>query len=203
MAAKRGTVLFVATGVLLMLAGCSTSPCADFLDFCSPGRYPAKPKTETGGVCIPQGGQVGGAIGGPPVAPFAPDRARRSAPRECRKRRRRCRCVNARYAPGFHQSRLTETAFRAVAFPDRNASSSRGVMSPFSMRCRRAETASKHVNKVLALVKGIADEALACRIDHQIELFQGNIANQDGAFIRQSGHVQRRSRPSMDSLTKP
>ena len=72
MATKRGAVLFVATGVMLILSGCSTSPCADFLDFCKPGRFPANGKGEAGGVCIPQGGQIGGAISGPPVAPFMP-----------------------------------------------------------------------------------------------------------------------------------
>ena len=50
----------------LMAAGCSTAPCADFLDFCSPGRYPNDANAASGGVCIPQGGPAGGALGGPP-----------------------------------------------------------------------------------------------------------------------------------------
>jgi hypothetical protein len=61
----------MAAGVILALSGCSTSPCADVLDFCSPGRIPPNADV-TGGVCIPQGGQVGGAIGAPPIPGAAP-----------------------------------------------------------------------------------------------------------------------------------
>lgn len=58
------------TAMLLLLAGCSTAPCADFLDFCSPGRFPKDAKGATGGVCIPQGGPAGGILGAPqPIAP--------------------------------------------------------------------------------------------------------------------------------------
>jgi hypothetical protein len=57
----------IAAGIMLGLAGCSTAPCADILDFCSPGRFPAKAKDTTGGVCIPQGGPAGGVLGGPPT----------------------------------------------------------------------------------------------------------------------------------------
>jgi hypothetical protein len=56
----------IAAGALLSLSGCSTAPCADVLDFCSPGRFPADAKSTTGGVCIPQGGPAGGVLGGPP-----------------------------------------------------------------------------------------------------------------------------------------
>ena len=53
---------------LLILAGCSTAPVADMLDFFAPGRFPKDAKSATGGVCIQQGGPAGGLIG-PPVAP--------------------------------------------------------------------------------------------------------------------------------------
>ncbi len=55
--------------VLLALAGCSNAPIVDFLDFVSPGRFPANAKDAGGGVCIQQGGPAGGVIIGPPVAP--------------------------------------------------------------------------------------------------------------------------------------
>ena len=56
-------------------------------------------------------------------------------------------------------------------------------------------TASKHVNEILALVKRIADEALARGIDHQVELLKWNVANENRAFIRQGGDIQRRFAP--------
>jgi hypothetical protein len=60
-----------ATAVVIMAAaGCSTSPVADFLDFCRPGRFPDKAKDAHGGVCLPQGGPAGGMLGAPP--PIAP-----------------------------------------------------------------------------------------------------------------------------------
>jgi formin 2 len=63
--------------VLLALAGCSTAPLADFLDFVAPGRIPKKGGEPYGGVCQPQGGTPGapGVPGGgvipPPAAPGA------------------------------------------------------------------------------------------------------------------------------------
>jgi len=70
-------VQLAAAVTIMVLAGCSTSPCADFLDCVCPGRFPDAPKGVVGGVCIPQGGQVGGAIGAPPglpgqTGPFGP-----------------------------------------------------------------------------------------------------------------------------------
>ena len=58
--------LFGATAILT-LAGCSTAPCADFMDFWFPGRYPGDGKGIAGGVCVPQGGPAGGVLGAPPA----------------------------------------------------------------------------------------------------------------------------------------
>jgi hypothetical protein len=58
--------------VLLVLAGCSTAPIADMLDFFAPGRFPKDAKGVAGGVCIPQGGPAGGSIGPPPGLVGAP-----------------------------------------------------------------------------------------------------------------------------------
>jgi hypothetical protein len=58
--------------VLLVLAGCSTAPIADMMDFFSPGRFPKDAKGVVGGVCIPQGGPAGGSIGPPPGLIGAP-----------------------------------------------------------------------------------------------------------------------------------
>lgn len=46
--------------ICLSLTGCSTAPCADFLDWFSPGRLPANPGQPIGGVCRPQGILPGG-----------------------------------------------------------------------------------------------------------------------------------------------
>jgi hypothetical protein len=54
------------SAVLLVAAGCSTAPIADFLDLVCPGKFPANAKDARGGVCIPQGGPAGGVLGGPP-----------------------------------------------------------------------------------------------------------------------------------------
>ncbi len=43
---------------LLLLAGCSTAPIADLLDFFRPGRLEVGKTAPYGGVCIPQGGPV-------------------------------------------------------------------------------------------------------------------------------------------------
>jgi hypothetical protein len=59
-----------AANIVLALAGCSTAPVADFLDYWSPGKFPASPKGVAGGVCVPQGGQAVGLVAGPP--PGAP-----------------------------------------------------------------------------------------------------------------------------------
>jgi hypothetical protein len=64
--------------VLLALAGCSTAPFADIMDFWAPGRFPKDAKAVTGGVCLPQGGPAGGMLGAPqpvvapPPGPAAP-----------------------------------------------------------------------------------------------------------------------------------
>jgi hypothetical protein len=50
--------------VLLLLAGCSTAPVADVLDFFAPGRARVGQTPPYGGVCIPQGGSI--------VAPTVP-----------------------------------------------------------------------------------------------------------------------------------
>jgi hypothetical protein len=55
--------------IVLVVAGCSNAPVADFLDFVSPGKFPANAKDASGGVCIQQGGPAGGVIIAPPVAP--------------------------------------------------------------------------------------------------------------------------------------
>jgi hypothetical protein len=66
------------TVVLLALAGCSTAPIADIMDFWAPGRFPKDAKGVTGGVCLPQGGPAGGMLGppqplvAPPPGPPAP-----------------------------------------------------------------------------------------------------------------------------------
>jgi hypothetical protein len=52
-------------GVLLAMAGCSTAPFADMMDFWAPGRFPKDAKGVTGGVCLPQGGPAGGMLGAP------------------------------------------------------------------------------------------------------------------------------------------
>jgi hypothetical protein len=56
---------------LLLAAGCSTAPVADFLDLVAPGRIElgAQPY---GGVCAPQGGPIGGPAVPAPVAPPTP-----------------------------------------------------------------------------------------------------------------------------------
>jgi hypothetical protein len=67
--------------VLLALAGCSTAPFADIMDYWAPGRFPKDAKGVTGGVCLPQGGPAGGMLGppqplvtspGPPSPPSPP-----------------------------------------------------------------------------------------------------------------------------------
>jgi hypothetical protein len=58
--------------LLLLLAGCSTAPIADLLDFFSPGRFRAGQGTPYGGVCIPQGGPI--------AAPTAPATVPAGAP---------------------------------------------------------------------------------------------------------------------------
>jgi hypothetical protein len=43
-----------------LLAGCSSHPCANFLDWACPGRVRLDPKAPPyGGVCIPQGAPIG------------------------------------------------------------------------------------------------------------------------------------------------
>jgi hypothetical protein len=55
---------------LLLLTGCSTAPIADMLDFFKPGRLERGNTQPYGGVCIPQGGSIGGpSVVTPPPAP--------------------------------------------------------------------------------------------------------------------------------------
>jgi hypothetical protein len=58
----------------VLLAGCSTHPCADFLDHFFPGRVYADPQTAPhGGVCIPQGAPLcPGVPGTPGTVPLGP-----------------------------------------------------------------------------------------------------------------------------------
>jgi hypothetical protein len=66
MPSRRVFVLF------LLLAGCSTHPCADFSDFFKPGHlYPDK-VTPYGGVCIPQGVNIQGTSPSGPFGPVVP-----------------------------------------------------------------------------------------------------------------------------------
>jgi hypothetical protein len=60
--------------LLLLLAGCSTAPLADLLDFFSPGKLRGDNTPPRGGVCIPQGGPiVAPAVPAPaPVVPAVP-----------------------------------------------------------------------------------------------------------------------------------
>jgi hypothetical protein len=66
--------LWTALLALGLAAGCSTSPVADILDMCSPGRLPPNTKGTTGGVCVPQGNFGGPPPPGDPVpkGPFGP-----------------------------------------------------------------------------------------------------------------------------------
>jgi hypothetical protein len=60
---------------LLALAGCSTAPLADFLDFVAPGRLPPEKGQLYGGVCQPQGGTPGAPgvpLDLPPPVPIGP-----------------------------------------------------------------------------------------------------------------------------------
>ncbi len=52
---------------LVLLAGCSTAPLADLMDFFAPGKLGKGNTAPYGGVCIPQGGPVVPA--GPVVVP--------------------------------------------------------------------------------------------------------------------------------------
>ncbi len=54
------------------LAGCSTAPIADLLDFFAPGRPPAVGPGTAGGVCVPQGTLPGGNIAPTSVLPPTP-----------------------------------------------------------------------------------------------------------------------------------
>jgi hypothetical protein len=58
----------------LLLAGCSTAPIADLMDWVSPGRLRPGQVQPYGGVCIPQGGPVVAPAvpTAVPVAPTAP-----------------------------------------------------------------------------------------------------------------------------------
>ena len=58
---NRGPALLV-----LLLAGCSTAPIADTMDYFAPGYLPAEKTAPYGGVCLPQG------INAPPAATTAP-----------------------------------------------------------------------------------------------------------------------------------
>jgi hypothetical protein len=58
--------------LLLLLAGCSTAPVADFLDFFFTGRPRQGDCAPFGGVCIPQGGPI--------LAPVVPAPAPAPAP---------------------------------------------------------------------------------------------------------------------------
>ncbi len=57
--------------LLLLLAGCSTAPVADLMDFFAPGRARVGQTPPIGGVCIPQGGPIV-APGVPAAVPAAP-----------------------------------------------------------------------------------------------------------------------------------
>jgi hypothetical protein len=82
--------------VLVVLAGCSTAPIADIMDFWCPGRFPKDAKGAIGGVCVPQGGLAGGMLGppqpsvttprppAPPVGPYGPGEPPPPAPPEQR-----------------------------------------------------------------------------------------------------------------------
>lgn len=55
------------------LAGCSTHPAGDVLDFFKPGRiYTDGKTTPYGGVCQPQGPLIGPGAGGPPQINVGP-----------------------------------------------------------------------------------------------------------------------------------
>jgi len=58
--------------LLLLLAGCSTAPFADLLDFFSPGKFRAGQGAPYGGVCIPQGGSIAAPAVHVPAAPAVP-----------------------------------------------------------------------------------------------------------------------------------
>jgi hypothetical protein len=58
---------------LLVLAGCSTAPLADFLDWVSPGQVPKGVGLRQGGVCAPQGVLPGaGNLPAPPPGVVVP-----------------------------------------------------------------------------------------------------------------------------------
>jgi len=52
-------------------------------------------------------------------------------------------------------------------------------------------------------MKGIADEALALRIDDEIELLQRNVSNPREAFVRQRATSSGASRPKSVNFTRP
>lgn len=57
---------------LILLTGCSTSPCYDFLDRCKPGHMYKDRVTPYGGVCIPGQGTVPIAAMPAPILPTTP-----------------------------------------------------------------------------------------------------------------------------------
>ncbi len=67
-----------ATLLLLVLAGCSTHPVADMLDYFAPGRLGRGEVLPYGGVCIPQGAiqpplpTAAPVVLGPETAPLMP-----------------------------------------------------------------------------------------------------------------------------------
>jgi hypothetical protein len=74
---KRLSLLF------LLLAGCSTSPVADMLDYFRPGRIVADKSVPRGGVCGPQQPGppvIGSSVVPPPSFPTGPVPQVRTAP---------------------------------------------------------------------------------------------------------------------------
>lgn len=57
---------------LVLLAGCSTAPVADVLDFCKPGKMYKDQLTPYGGVCIPGQGTIPIMPGPVPILPTTP-----------------------------------------------------------------------------------------------------------------------------------
>lgn len=63
----QGSVMKRAAILLVLVAGCSTAPVADLLDYFRPGAMPAEKTAPHGGICAPR--QVGAPVSAPGALP--------------------------------------------------------------------------------------------------------------------------------------
>jgi hypothetical protein len=61
-------------------------------------------------------------------------------------------------------------------------------------KCLIFEHLLKHIDHLFAAVVGVADELSSGRVDHEIQEFQRNLADQHRAFVRNLGQRDRRLR---------